>query len=437
MQELNSIQQKLKDTVSKYLEIIKFEVVETLFEPTCVVRIDPGKQKDEIYDLMDKEIKPMGFKTQFTAIGKNERKFSEEFKDLDQGMLLYTLSFIPRRITSREIDKGRKERIATTSLFFITLVTVYLAALFYFTLIDPVFAYQNNNLSQNILNTVYFMAGCIIIIFAHEMGHKIASDVHKIPATMPYLIPGPPPLGMLGAYVKIKDSMSTRNKTFDIALSGILFGIVASIILVIIGFFMSEVVSTSDYVDLRMDMLNAIEWADPEVNDQYEFIAENLNPYNFLMQFIQGLMYPEPSYSLYGPSYDQIYLPDTLIIMHPIGFAGWVGLYISVVNLLPLPILDGGHVFRSLFAQKWAPILGAVIGLGLCFLFDEYLYYFGFIGMSSVCARLNKRPSDPQDITLPFVPLTKSRKIVAILVLVMVIFLFPHSIPTRLFGISA
>ena len=420
-----------------YLEIITFEVREELFEPRCVVKID--SHTTEIkgrLEQLDADVKPLGFKVQFTPVGKKMRKYNNEYEQYGDDVRLYELNFVPRRYDdlAPRASKKKKEKIASISLLFVTILTVYLSAVFYFLIIDPVHGYANNTLAGNIINTVFYMLGAIVLILAHEMGHKLASDAHGIPASMPYLIPGPPPLGMLGAFVKIKDTMSTRDKTFDIALAGIVTGLGASIILVVIGYMFSRVVPTSEYVLLRQDMLQAV-GLNTDLNDQYEFISENLNPYNLLMQWIQEPMFPDSTYSWY--SVDDYYLPDAIIVMHPIGFGGWLGLYISVINLLPMPILDGGHVFRALFPQKWAGVAGAMIALALTFLFSQYLYFFALIGICSACSRLNKRPSDPDDLTMPLIPLSRGRKLIALLLPFIMLLFVPLSVPGRLFGISA
>jgi membrane-associated protease RseP (regulator of RpoE activity) len=433
MNEMSPLQASIKQIVEKYFTIVEYSVSPEVFEPHCVVAIEKPSQGAELLEKVDQDMRIHGFALQLAPVGKGWFKQRGIDASSPGKPLYFHAILVPRMDTRPTPNVKRREHIASAILFVVTLVTVYLSALFYFLMVDPVFGYANNTPLQNFINTALFMAGMVIIIFWHEMGHKIASDKNKIPASVPFLIPGPPPIGMLGAFVSIKGDASTRNKTFDIASGGIVLGMIASIILVMVGQALSIQVSTSDYLNLRLVMAQTTN-PGATMNDMIAFVRDNLNPYNILMSITQRLTYPIPSFSAYGSA--SIVLPDSLVILHPIAFAGWVGLYISALNLLPVSFLDGGYIFRSIFPYKWAPLVGTLVALAASFVISEYFYLFAMFGLLSACQRLNKSEIEPRDIAFEFVPLTKGRKIAAILLLVAMLFLFPLAGGRRLFGIG-
>nr|MDO8113086.1 site-2 protease family protein [Candidatus Sigynarchaeota archaeon] len=438
MSEPSPIQVAIKAILEKYFRIVEFETSTESFEPRCVVEIPaavPGPAT--ALEQANEELRSRGFGLQLSPVGKAwiERHSAATGKGVVHGQRLFHAIIVPRMdVKAEALRKKKRELVASGVLFSITMITVYLSALFYFTLVDPVFGYANNTAVLNTINTVLFMAGMVIIIFCHEMGHKIASDRHEIPASVPFLIPGPPPIGMFGAFVKIKGDMSTRNETFDIAAGGIVLGIIASLVLVIIGQFLSLQVPTAEYINLRLAMMQAVNPGATQ-QDVLVFIRDNVNNYNILVYAMQRMMYPVPTWSLYAPG--DVLLPDTLVIMHPLAFSGWVGLYVSALNLLPVSFFDGGLIFRSVFPYKWSTLVGLGIGFAVSFFISEYFYVFVMLGLGSAMKRATRSEAEPGDIAFELaVPLARSRKIMAVLLLVAMIVLFPIDGGRRLFGIG-
>lgn len=157
----------------------------------------------------------------------------------------------------------------------------------------------------------------ILILLGHEMGHYLMSRRYGIRATLPFFLPFPlPPFGTLGAVIRMESTVSTRKALFDTGVAGPLTSLCLSIPAIVIGLKLSKVVPVSHIKE------GTLRLADP-----------------LLFKFLQHLVMGEVQ-----EGYD--------ILIHPIGFAGWVGLFITALNLLPIGQLDGGHIAYALFGRK-------------------------------------------------------------------------------------
>ncbi|HMK74654.1 MAG TPA: site-2 protease family protein [Thermodesulfobacteriota bacterium] len=157
----------------------------------------------------------------------------------------------------------------------------------------------------------------ILILFGHEMGHYLMSRRYGIRATLPFFLPFPlPPFGTLGAVIRMESTVSSRKALFDTGVAGPLTSLILSIPAIVIGLKLSTVVPTSHIKE------GALRLADP-----------------LLFSSIQRLVLGQIS-----ENYE--------IVLHPIGFAGWVGLFVTSLNLLPIGQLDGGHIAYGLFGRR-------------------------------------------------------------------------------------
>jgi len=173
----------------------------------------------------------------------------------------------------------------------------------------------------NIMNGIFFSAALIFILGTHEMGHYIYGKRNGVDITPPYFIPAPPfisPIGTFGAFIKIKSPISTKKALFDIGIAGPLAGIVAAIPVIIIGIKLSRVVEVTDE-----SLEHGITLGSPLL---FSFISDSL-----LGKIPEG--------------YD--------LLLHPVAFAGWIGLFVTALNLIPAGQLDGGHIIYAIFSRKW------------------------------------------------------------------------------------
>ncbi|NWF76948.1 MAG: site-2 protease family protein [Nitrospirae bacterium] len=160
-----------------------------------------------------------------------------------------------------------------------------------------------------------FAGALITILLSHELSHYFASKKHKVKATLPYFIPAPTIIGTFGAFIKMKSPIISRKSLIDIGASGPIAGFIVSIIVSVIGLNMSEVVSMEKYeggLSLGDSML-----------------------FSILAKLIIGII---------PADYD--------IMLHPVAFAGWIGFFVTSINLIPIGQLDGGHIAYALLGEK-------------------------------------------------------------------------------------
>jgi membrane-associated protease RseP (regulator of RpoE activity) len=173
-----------------------------------------------------------------------------------------------------------------------------------------------------------FSLSLLAILLFHEFGHYTAARLHKVNVTLPYFIPAPTLLGTFGAFIRSKSAFMNKKQLLDVAAAGPLAGLVISIIVLVIG------MGSSSFVPLQ----------NHGGTDMY-FGGSVLH--KLIVYLIKG---PTPS--------GYVFLPSS------IAFAGWVGLLVTMFNLLPIGQLDGGHIMYALFG-KYQKYLAYVAMLGL------------------------------------------------------------------------
>jgi membrane-associated protease RseP (regulator of RpoE activity) len=181
----------------------------------------------------------------------------------------------------------------------------------------------------DVVGALLFMGAIMAILGTHEMGHKLLADKHDVEATYPYFIPGLPPIGTFGALIRQKALSPNRDALFDIGFTGPITGFIISVIVMIIG------------VQLPFQVVqNPIQPGIP-INELYPLI------YRFII-----MMFP--------PS-----VPEGVTVTpHPVAFAGWVGMVVTMLNLVPSGMFDGGHVARSVAGERVHRIL-SYLGIAL------------------------------------------------------------------------
>jgi Zn-dependent protease len=184
---------------------------------------------------------------------------------------------------------------------------------------------------------VAFAGTLMGILACHEAGHYIVGRRHGVEVSLPYFIPLPPviSLGTLGAVIRMNRPISDPNKLFDVGAAGPIAGLVVAIPLLVIGLSLSEVGPLS-----------------PDATIEGNSILYALLKLAVFERWLPG---------------------DGLDVrLHPMAFAGWVGLLITMINLLPIGQLDGGHVARAMLGDRHEqlsarlhlvlPAVGVVVG---------------------------------------------------------------------------
>src|SRR3990167_5325682 len=182
-------------------------------------------------------------------------------------------------------------------------------------------------LSTMTVGGALFAAGLLSILTAHEFGHYFAARRYGVPVILPYFIPFPFSLfGTLGAFIRMSPRIPNRRALFDIAAAGPLAGLVLAIPLSYVGIQLSQTV----YKDALPG--NVITLGEP-----------------FLFQGLGWL-----AHGSLGANVD--------LLLHPLAFAGWAGMFVTALNLLPIGQLDGGHISHSLFGFRSRLVAVAMFG---------------------------------------------------------------------------
>jgi membrane-associated protease RseP (regulator of RpoE activity) len=177
-----------------------------------------------------------------------------------------------------------------------------------------------------------YSGAIMTILLCHEMGHYVMCRRYRVSSTLPLFVPLPllSPFGTMGAVIFMRQVGRDRKTLFDIGIAGPLAGLIPALIAVGWGLAHSKVIPLppADFAGLRLG--NSI-----------------------LFSFFQKLMHPG-----LGPQQD--------IMLHPVAYAGWAGLFVTALNLLPIGQLDGGHVIYGLFGRRsvyvaWAFLAGLAV----------------------------------------------------------------------------
>jgi hypothetical protein len=231
-----------------------------------------------------------------------------------------------------------------------------------------------------ILSGLPFLVTMLGILLAHEFGHYLAARYHKVAVTLPYFIPFPlSPFGTMGAFIQLKAPPTNRRVLLDIGIAGPLAGFVVAIPVLIVGLLTSPVAPIPTAIPAGAAMSF-------EGNSILYVLAKLL---------VFGKLLPTPqSYAglpplLYMLRYYFLGIPAPLggtdVMLNSVAWAGWSGLLVTGLNLIPAGQLDGGHALYVLVgrtARKLVPVIIVVlVALGFVwsgwFLWAAIIYFLG------------------------------------------------------------
>jgi membrane-associated protease RseP (regulator of RpoE activity) len=219
-------------------------------------------------------------------------------------------------------------------------------------------------LFSHILEGWPFALAMLGILFTHEMGHYVACRIYKVPATLPYFIPAPfiSPLGTLGAFIMMRGIPKNKRVLFDVGVAGPLAGLVVTIPVLFLGLWLSHLGPVGN----------------PGTGTS-GFLEGNSLFYLFAKYVVYGKLLPEPT-TLHGLSPVAYWIRYFLtghpipfggldVQLHSVALAGWAGLLVTALNLVPVGTLDGGHVAYGLFGEKARQIFPVAIGVLIALMF--------------------------------------------------------------------
>jgi membrane-associated protease RseP (regulator of RpoE activity) len=187
-----------------------------------------------------------------------------------------------------------------------------------------------------------FSVALLSILTSHEFGHYFAAKYHGVPASLPYFIPLPlPPFGTMGAVIRMSPRIPNRRVLFDIAAAGPIAGLIVALPITYLGLHFSTVMRSVDIP-------------------------------GGLIHFSDPLLFKGMTWLVFGK------LPGNMeLIAHPVAFAGWAGMFVTALNLLPISQLDGGHISHALLAaqSRWIAfgMYGGLLAFSLIYHSYDYL----------------------------------------------------------------
>ncbi|MBM3293845.1 MAG: site-2 protease family protein [Candidatus Aminicenantes bacterium] len=184
-----------------------------------------------------------------------------------------------------------------------------------------------------------YAAALMAILLAHELGHYWTCRRNGLSATLPFFIPAPTLIGTLGAFIKIRTPISRKRVLFDVGIAGPLAGFALAVPALAAGLAWSKVVPS-------LPREESILFGEP-----------------LLLKLLSAFLVENP-----GPGHD--------LVLHPVAFAGWVGVLITALNLFPVGQLDGGHIAYAALGPKSRPLARFVL---ILFLILAAVFWAGWL----------------------------------------------------------
>jgi len=194
-----------------------------------------------------------------------------------------------------------------------------------------------------LIKGVPFSATLMAILGVHELGHFLLARKHQVNATLPYFIPAPTFIGTFGAFIKMRSPVRNRRALIEIGAAGPICGFLVALPALFIGLSLSKVVPVSGSEGIQLGD-------------------------SILMKIASALIFPNLE-------------TGQDILLSPMAFAAWIGMLVTMLNLLPIGQLDGGHIAYALLGDKYPYVAwGALIATcALSFLSLNWLVWAALV----------------------------------------------------------
>jgi len=252
---------------------------------------------------------------------ETKQAFLKLLKNLESMNLIAFLRKVDGKVVLRVGPKPPVKKsniIVNWALFFATIGTTFATG--YLLSADLV---GTGVMRSPLIGAGAFTVAIMAILGTHEMGHKLMANRSGVEATPPYFIPGPPPIGdvlgigTFGAVIMQKSLPPNRDALFDVGSSGPIVGFIVALIATIVGLMLSPILPTTG--------------------------GESFLPSPLIFDLFATFLIKLPA--------------NHYVLLHPVAFAGWAGMLVTMLNLLPAGQLDGGHAARSVLGEKARTVL--------------------------------------------------------------------------------
>jgi membrane-associated protease RseP (regulator of RpoE activity) len=236
-----------------------------------------------------------------------------------------------------------------------------------------------------LLRGLPFSISLLLILGVHELGHYLTARAYGVSVSLPYFVPLPiPPMGTMGAIIRMRSPIPNRRVLFDIGVTGPLAGLFLAVPIAIIGLRLSQVTMVT-----------------PSHGEGVTIVFGSSLAFRLLERLVVGSL---------PAGHD--------ILLHPIALAGWLGMFVTALNLMPLSQLDGGHIAYAALGRHHRAVVYCFLGVMVVLFLTSGWY--GWLIWIGVAIALGLRHPPPMD---NLTPLDRRRWVLAAVALVLLIML--------------
>ncbi len=230
---------------------------------------------------------------------------------------------------------------------------------------------------ERLIIGLLYSGAIMAILLSHEMGHYLTSRRYGVPSTLPYFIPFPVfPFGTFGAVIKMRGVIYDKRSLFDIGASGPLCGFILAFVFACIGIKLSMAVKMTGAAAAGL-----IQLGDPLLFKALEWVIVRNLPSNYEL------------------------------VLHPVAYAAWVGLFVTALNLMPIGQLDGGHIAYAVLGRRSIWVYRTLIPLLVVL---AIFYSSGWLVLAVLLSVFGIHHPQPVDNVTP---LDKGRRALAVVIL--------------------
>jgi len=289
------------------------------------------------------------------------------------------VAYVSRRAGEHEVAYGHAPKLKPARrwvnlvLFLATILTTLFVGAFHL----------GHNPLQHPLELLYglpFSLSIILILGSHELGHYLVARRLGVDATLPYFLPVPHPMtGTMGAFIRIRSAVPSKGALVKVGLAGPLVGFLVALPVTLIGLRLSTVVDKQAGQGIQLGS-------------------------SVIFRLLSEVWHPNLP-------------PDKDLMLHPVAFAGWLGFFVTALNLLPAGQLDGGHIAYAVLG-RFRKAFGWVV-VGLLALMGYFWLGWPFWAVLIMVSGL-RHPQPLDDIS----PLTKTERLLALAGLLLLLLTF-------------